>query len=633
MQCHAPRATATSVAHAPDAAHAAPAADLPGRFAQFGSRLAAQLGNFVGACLLVACSGGSGSAPVPPGDADHAKLALVITDAASEDLAAFEVDLSRLRLELEDGSRVDALASPMRVDFLALEDRLDLVATAQLAEGRLRAAILSFDFDSASVWLQDAPSAAALVDSSDTPITGQVDVRVDFSLGARPTIDAGKVHVMEFDLDLGQALTIDKDTNRVRFAPVLHARFDPVLVTKKVAVSGLLQHIDHAKRRLALRFQAGASTAVAEVDVDATTIFHLDGLASQGTAALAALAALDALPFRVRATCALDAATGRFAASSIEAGSGVVGNGQDRLRGWIVARSGGVGTNATLTLRGNGKTSSALLFDRVFTVTTNHALTRVLRPGDATLRSTDELAVGQEIEVFGTLVGTMLDASDGHGVAQLLPTRVFGIANGAPVGGALSLDLTRIGKLDIGAFDFMVGSTRESDPDAYRLEALLLSLFSLDVGAKVEAVGYVNPVGVANDLDFASTRTIHRSTANAILDVRWEPASSTGLAALTSSSLSLDVSSATTKLVRDGFDGHTLTASPQPIVTGMPLAFFTIVEGSATETHMSFAAFSSALQARLGGGSRVERVTGFGTFTQTAQIYLAQVLSVVLRQP
>nr|HMQ24297.1 hypothetical protein [Planctomycetota bacterium] len=129
MQCHAPRPASTSAAHATHAPHAGHATALPGRFAQFGSRLAAELGKFVGAYLLVACSGGAGSAPVPPGDADHAKLALVITDAASEDLAAFEVDLSRLRLEFEDGSRVDALASPMRVDFLALEDRLDLVAT------------------------------------------------------------------------------------------------------------------------------------------------------------------------------------------------------------------------------------------------------------------------------------------------------------------------------------------------------------------------------------------------------------------------------------------------------------------------------------------------------------------------
>lgn len=581
--------------------------------------------------LLPACggSGAGGTQLDPPSTTTLASL--VVTDAVSDELEHFEVDLTRVVLERPGATDVTLLDQSARIDFTALSDVGDWLAAAEIPRGVYSGIRLRFDFSTASVYLKDKSAAASLVDAQQQALTGVLEVPVRFPTSGRPTAESGKNHTFLLDLNLEQALTVDTAQNRVTFAPVVQASFDPSS-PKPTSVHGVLTSVDIAKTSFVLerRTTTGAAISSITVQTNANTVFEVHGVATNGLNSFPKMTALSLGTARVRVRGSLDSASRTLVATSIAAGRGTIGNEQDFVRGLITARSGGSGSDATLTVYGHAKPNSGSpSFNTSFTVQTQRLQTKVVRTGDTSARSTDALNVGQHVEVFGDLSGTTLDARATDGVVRMLPTTLFGTANSSASGNTIALTLTRIGTRPIGDFDFSVASTPEADPNAYTVSAGVLTLFGVSQGSKIEATGFMNPVGVANDRNFESSKTVNRSSSNLVLDVQWQPAQSAGITT-NSSALTLDVSNASVAQVRDGFGGTTLNASPAPAITGLPAGLFTLVVDASAEVHQDYTAFVAAVATQLGNGAKAQRISGLGTFVPTTQIYLANIVSVVL---
>lgn len=572
-------------------------------------------------------SGSSSEAPAP----SAAFASLVVTDAVDDELEVFEVDVTRVVLERVGAADVPIVESSVRVDFRSLATLAQLLESREVPTGVYSGVRVRFDFQTASVYLRDKSSAASLVDGNGSPLTGTLEVPIEFATNSRPEVVAGRNHTFEIDLDLEQALTIDRPANRVGFAPVLRASFDPA-TPKPTSMGGVLLSVDLTQSRFVLESRSPADDPQARVEVQASarTIFTIEGRSAQGLTSMPSLTALTLGSARITVQGELDRETRRLHASAIAAGSGTIGNEQDYVRAWIMARSGGSGADATLTVYGSSRRANGTRsFNQSFTVLTSLANTRVVRAASSSVFTTDALQVGSSIEAFGELSGTTLDARASGGVVRALPTTLFGTANGSPSNNTLLLTLTRIGTRPIEEFNFSVASQNEADRNAYAISAGVLTLFGVTTGSKIEATGFPNAVGIPSDRDFEASATLNRSSAHMVMDARWSPARADALTT-GGGTLTLDVSNASVKQLQDGFGGRTMNDSPAPTIASLPGGIFTLVIGNTSSVHQDFTTFVAAVQSALTGGAKLQRVSGLGTFEPTTQLYLTQLVSVIL---
>jgi hypothetical protein len=582
----------------------------------------------IGLGLFLAGCGG-GTAPQPQGQGS-----LVLTDAPSDDLAQFEVDVASVVLHKLSGASVSVLARTARVDFAALQDIGELVARAGLEAGVYTGLTLTLDFANAVALLHGASSPAAIVDADGQPITGRLPVDITFTASHRPLVAAGRNHLFLLDLDLDQAITVDTVANKVTFVPVISAAVDPT-DPEPVAISGLLVSVDTAGSSFVLekRTPNGQRIATFEVSAAPGTIFQISGVVTLAAQGLPALAALPPGTTRVFVQGVLDSARPRLHAAAVESGAGTFGNGQDWVAGWIVARGSGAGTDTSLSVRGRSHQigSGTRRFHTLHTVDVQLGPTKVLRRGAGNRLDSDALNVGQYVIAFGALTGTTLDARGADGVVRMLPTSVFGIANGAASSNRLSLDLARIGPLPIGEFDFLVAGQNEADPDAFEVDVAALDTSGIVAGSRIRATGWLNPVGIVGDPAMAPIALVDHSRSAQLLVCAWTPPTAAAIGSISTTAITLDVAAADPRKVFDGFGGTVLSATPAPSVQPLlGLGIYRLVQDGAIELHFDFPSFANALSQRLASSS-VARVVALGGLDSTTQVFRALVVTVVLR--
>ena len=240
--------------------------------------------------------------------------------------------------------------------------------------------------------------------------------------------------------------------------------------------------------------------------------------------------------------------------------------------------------------------------------------------------------VGQRITAFGTLTGTALDSSTTDAVVRMHKTSVFGIANAAPVGSVLTINVTRIGLRPIGQFNFTVGGNLQSTPASFTIDTGSLSTTGVDTATQIRSIGFVNPVDVSGDQDLMAESVTNLTTAASLLFVQWTTGTLTPFSAQTSALATLDVSAAQIKFVGNAFGSSPLSDSPTPakIDSFQNLGIFRIVESGAIELHTRFDTFLQALTDRIDSDSKVFRLAALGVFDQSTQKMTAIVMSVVL---
>ncbi|MEZ5963431.1 MAG: hypothetical protein R3F56_06245 [Planctomycetota bacterium] len=568
-------------------------------------------------------------------DNAQAEFSLLLTDAASDELAVFEVDVTGAVLHRAGGADVSALTSPVRVDFVELEQLSDLIVGGTLPAGFYRGLTLTLDFTNAIVCLHDQSSHATVVDSSGNPITGAIDVEVTFGSASRPQLIARRNHLWTLDLDLDQSLAIDSANNRVTFTPVLAATVD-FTNAKPARIQGALGTVDTGGRTFLVQKLSTSNTVIAPYTVrtSTTTLFQIDGVVSIGDAGLGALASRANLGPRVFVQGTINSTDRVLEATAVETGYGVPGNGQDWIVGHVTARTGAAGGDATLTVLGQSLDvgTTTRRFNTSHTVNVVRGQTLVLKRGLESPFGTDDLNVGQIVMVFGDMTGTTMDAgSAANGVARMLPTSVFGIANGSVSNNTLTLDVTRFDLRDASVFDFTVAATSEADPDAYTIDTTGLVTTGITLNSRVRAIGFVNAVGVPADANFTAVSLVDRTAAARVLLCQWAPAQAV-TPTTTSSSVSFDVSQALIKAVGDGFAPVVLQNSPEPAIEpAAARGLFAITQARATELHLTFSSFVTALNGKLTSGLKVVRISAVGTFDNTTQVTTAGIANFVVQ--
>ncbi|MBL8727229.1 MAG: DUF4382 domain-containing protein [Planctomycetes bacterium] len=578
------------------------------------------------ALTLAGCGSGGGGGG---GGGAMTDVSLVLTDAASDELSVFEVDVQNVVFTKLNGNTVSVLPRTTRVDFLELESLGELITGVSLEAGTYKQVTLELDFAAARVVIAGHTTTATVRDARGNAITGVVPVTIDFPAGRRPIVRVGRNNLFVFDLALDQSVVVDEPGNVVTFTPVWTVEIDPAS-PKPIATTGVLQRVDVNNLAFVVERRATDDALIAEftVETGGSTVFQLGGDVQVGAPGLGALVAH--IGERVFVQGTLDATRRVLRAVAVESGAGVPGNGQDWVLGHVVARTGGAGVDATLQVLGRSLDVSAgtRRFNTVHTVNVSHADTKVLRRGAGNRLDSDAINIGQLVWVFGDLSTTTLDATAATGVVRLLRTSIFGIANGAPAGDTLTVDVTRFDLRDVSAFDFDVSGSVQADPDAYTIDVTGVSTTGITTGSKLRVFGWIAGVD-ASGADATASSIVDRTTTASVMLVQWSTPRLGVLDAL-AASLSVDVSAASVRFVGDGFGSTFLTASPTPTVLPLTtVGLYSIVENGSIETNTSFPTFRQSVLSRA-ATVPVFRVAAFGTFDAGTQAFSALTVTVVL---
>lgn len=586
--------------------------------------------------LFLAC-GCSDSADKDIED-EFGSATMVLTDAASDDIAVFEVDVNQLTLTKWNNAVVHTLPRRQRVDFAQLTDISQLLVGVRLPAGFYKNVTITLDFSNAEIWLKDATAPATVYDADGEELIGTMDVQVLFGRNDRPNIIVRRNRLFVFDLNLDASVKADTGTNSVTFNPIITATVDPTN-PRPVTTTGRLVSADPATGEIVLSVhnpRTGEEVGQYTVQTGRWSVFHVDGVPSFQLAGMAALAAKGA-GTRVFAHGVVDRENRVLGALFVEAGAGVPGSGQDWCQGLIVSRTGGVDENPTLTLRGctyKVGTPGTWSFNQTITVQASFTDTAVIRRASPWARTANDLNVGQRITVYGTLTGTNMNATGAaQGVIRCIRTGIFGFAAGPAAAGELTVDLSRIGLRHIANFGFSVGGTPQADPAAFLVNVGSLNVSTVTTGTPLKIRGFLAPVGAApSEADFIADMVVDRSAVGSLLICEWRPASAFAVSDATSTGLTLDLTGSVYSKVDHGFVGMVdLNASPAPqIVPKQDFGIYVISQARINEVFLSFVEFSAALEAKLAARG-VLQIFALGQYTPNTQTLTSSLIVVVLR--
>lgn len=577
----------------------------------------------LGAVLLALA--GCGSSSDSGGGSSTGAVTVAVTDAPSDEIAAFVVEVESFVLHESDGGQVSVLGSPVTVDLTSLTDFSQVLNMASVPVGSYIGADATFDYGEASVVLVDESAPATLLDADGDPLTGLVTYPIQFPSSAL-SVAASKHVVLELDVDLDQSMVVDAGLNTVWVEPVLALHVDSDAPKQLLAI-GTLTSVDIADNTFTAQVETfgGAPSGTLEFLTVPASVFQIDGEASQGAAGLAALA-VEPAGTSIQVFGAADPNAPRYVAAAIAAGTGTFNGGLDMVEGYVLARSSGQGTSPTLTVRGSSldAAQTTFQFDVSFQVTTSLANTQVVIPGTALALDLDDVNVGQRVRVFGELAGSNLAASAPGDVLALLPTNLFGLAENAPVGGVQTLDLSRVGPWPENLFAWVDSGSVPTDPGALTADVGGLGNgLAIGPSTALEVRGFFTAVD-ADDEDLIAISLTNLDTAPSLLFVRdlsgtGHTLEATALTALVQLEVTGVAAPGELAVIDKGFAGSLpLPSSPvpalEPVGSGLGLFLvFDSVQGT-TRLHLSFGTFAADLASSIAGGAHVRHVAAVGAW-------------------
>lgn len=584
-----------------------------------GFRIAAGLALFA---FVSGCGGGGSTS----GGADPS-LSFAVTDAASDDIASFTVEITDIKLTKLGGTLVGILSTPTTVDLASLTDFSQIISGKVIPAGTYVAASITIDFTNAHCFLNGNTTEAAIQDEAGNPLNGPITLPI--SLVNHPLLCPFNRHVLlEYDFDLNQSCATDTVANTVSIDPAFVLHVDPA-APKPLLVTGTVTSVDSAMHTFLGQMRTLGGTALTPVTITCNnqTIFQIDGVPSSGFTGLANLATVptpDVTWFEVLAT--INSVTQAINASVVYAGHGTYNGGDDIIEGHIVDRSGAPGTDATLTVKGHSNESNHTVFqfDQTFTVSTSFANTKIVRTGINQAFGTDDLNVGQRVRIFGAVTGTNMDASTTSSVARMQFTSVFGHANSAPALGDLEIDLTRVDLRPQADFTWASSGTPPTDPAHFvELVGNLGNGLGIAATTPVAAVGFF-PAITDTQEDFQATVLANLNTVPSLLFVRNRPAGLTVDATALPGSVSLQISGVAVAgevaVIDQPFVGSSaLPTAPDPTIVpdvrNVP-KFFVIKDKAldTTTVYTVFSDFTAALEQKLGVGAVVDQVAAIGVY-------------------
>jgi len=564
-----------------------------------------------GAAVLAAltfagCGGGSSGGGGTTAPADTGEITLAVTDAATDEIDVFEVDIVGFRFEKRNGASVEILPQTTRVDFADLVTVSEVIAAATVPVGTYERAYMTLDFGSASVRITGNQTPAILRDGQGDPLSGREELEIVFPNGGF-TVGARRGYFAVVDFDLDQSLMVDAAANEVEVDTILFATIDPAQ-PKDTRVPGLTSGFDGASTfDLDVRIGLGlVSRGSLEVQTDAATVYDLGA-----SGVLTGQAGYDALEALGDDTLVVAVGTVDPRARTVDADRVVLlPQNLDEVGGLVVARSAGPGGDAVLTLKGVAvrRAQGSVTFNDTVTVRTSFAETVVNKRGVAAgALTTDAVNVGQRILAYGAFTGGDLDLTQpGAGFVRLVETGVSGAAAAAGGGGELAVDLVRIGRRRVGVFDFDVAGVSQADPDRYVADTAGLGLSGIDSGTPVIVRGFVAPVtsDAAAEPDFEADTVIDRSDTASLVRLAWIPAATDPITSRSGAEATLDAQSALFAQVDWGLVAP-LALAADPTIAGVPNGLYAVRRAGRVTLFRDFSAFLNHVEAEVAAGARM----------------------------
>jgi hypothetical protein len=579
---------------------------------------------------LAACGGSSsptaGSGTVYVGGTD-----------APGDFLDYTVTFQSLTLTREDGTVVNLLPSSATVN-LAQDDALtDLLTAAVVPAGTYTSAVATIDYGEASIEAigpNGTPVALSPVNAQGQAL-GTVSVPIEFGNDAALVVRPGEPQFLTLDFALAASNTVNLTTSppTVVVSPFLDASIG--FSDNTVRLRGPLESVaaSAGTYTVGIRpFFAGTVGGGVTIATTSSTVYDVNGVTYQGSAGLAALAALPTLT-ATSSRVTYNPSTGTLTASAVYAGSSVPGGTLDALRGTVTAVSGSL-----LTVRGAVlvRSQGTVVYGSQVTVTTGPQ-TVVHEDGTMGTQPLDAVSVGQRITALGTLSGTgpdsfTLDVSPGEirmGVTQLRGTVE------ATASGSLTMDLLSIDRRPVSLFDFAgtgSSSALDANPSSYVVATGALPLAGLSVGDPIRVSGFVTPYGSAPP-DFDAVSVADYANGRAFLIVSWLPnGTSAAFAALNDGGIVPNLSSnpGVDLLVRGDVAVDLTALSTAPTVEPATTGFYLIRQDGTVTVHTRFAGFVSDLDMRLGAGAEVKAFWAEGGFNSVSDDLTANLVTVRL---
>jgi hypothetical protein len=569
--------------------------------------LALAAASLVGALLSGGCGGGGGGSG--GGSTSTGQASVALTDAPSDRLEAFEVDLASVELVLESGAVVSLPLARERVDLTELVTFSDLVAASQVPTGTYVGAILGLDLRQARVVIAGKASAARLVDPAGAPLSGLYRCGALFAGTQRLVIATGAQRHVDLDLDLDASCLLDDAANEVRLGPVLSASTSSA-AAKPVRLRGSLAAVDSSARTLSLQPDTTSAPALL-VRTTATTRFVVDGQA-------ASIAALTTQPLGAGLVVhgQPETSTASFTATDVEAWTA-----PDVVTGVVVGRTAaGVLSLRGATVERSGGQRSA---GQAVEVDATGAGVRVTRQGTTTALSLDEVGVGQRLVARGALSSSTLDVRGSGGHLVLVETPLFGYATGPASAGNLTVNLARIAGRPIADFDFAVDLTTTANPAAFVVNVSGLSTSTIGADTPVALRTQVSAwTAAAGQPDAVASQVSDQAALATVLRADWQAPTATPFLNASSTALRLDLQTSQRRSLDQGLATSTpLLASDEPtVVPAGSTGLYRIVDQDVTTLHDEFDEWLADLTQRLSAGARVRTFTAVGRWDGTTGV-------------
>ena len=617
--------------------------------------------------LLGACGGGSGSmsstsstpTSTPSACSNCGAAVVTITDAPG-DFLSYMVNLTSLKLTRSDGTVVEMVPATTQVDFANLVNLSEVFTAKQIPEGSYTSASMTIDFSGATIVVDNGTTGVTIAPSNvingstslplATPNPTTMTLNLSLPAGSPLVVTRGTIANLALDFNLLASNTVaPSNTNptTVTVNPVITASLTPD-ATKQLHVRGGFVSADTTAGSYVVDLHPFSDDndddGQLTVLTTAQTTYAINGTSFTGAAGLAALAAL-APKTMTSALGTWDVAGKTFTASSVQAGSSVVGAMHDGVEGTVIARAGN-----TLTLANGGVHQfehSGMSYARQVTVTIG-ASTTVTALGSAAAFSIQDISVGQLVQVSGTLAQSTstsgatrsIDATSGS--VTLVPTPVVGVVRSVAAN-VVTLNLQSLGGVDPAMLDFTgTGTSSATDASATAYTVSLpaaLSTSGIGSGAPLRLLGLVAPFGTAPP-DFTASTVVDYAQSGALLHIRFAPPGNNApFASLAATGLA--ISQATVQASAE----HTLQVGPlhtDPAVltSGISLVpdaaaattLFAIVHetGQAVDTFTTFTDFEAALATDLNGTNAVVQLLAQGPFNNTTGALSVDKMVVIL---
>src|SRR5438105_2820364 len=493
-----------------------------------------------GAAGVSGCGGGSGSPMSSMAPASGVAM-VTLTDAPG-DFLSYKLAVVSLKLTRADGTAVETLPAPSKVDFAQLADLSEVISARQVSAGTYTGVSMTVGFGGATIVIDNGAGgltvrAANIVNGATNGALISPNNRLGLTLellsNASLVISDHGISSVALDFNLSASNTIapasvtsSTSAVTVTVQPMLSASLAPD-ANKPVRVRGKLLSVDTSASWYTVNVRPFNDAMDDDhgqmvVGTTATTSYTLNGTAYTGSAGLTALAALGAGTVTA-ATGSFDTQSQTFTATAVFAGSSVPGAGLDSVEGTVFARSGNVLTvgHAWTDARGSDDEQ----FSRSIAVTVA-GTTAVTEDGQSGSFSAQDISVGQRLQLFGTF-GTdasgnrTLDASSGS--ARLMLTPLWGqfISSAS---GVVTVKLQRLAGIDPSMFNFAgTGSSAANDANAsaYQVQVpAALQLPPLNAGSPLPFFGFVTPFGSAPP-DFKALIPAELLPPNALALLAW----------------------------------------------------------------------------------------------------------------